>query len=77
MIIIVMIVTIILMAIVTILLRWYSPRVYVCPFSWMVWPEYGRCLMLMIKTIDDGYDTIVVIMIHIMMMILMVTVKME
>ena len=42
----------------------------------MVWPEYGRCLMLMVKTID-GYDTIVVIMIHIMMMILMVTVKME
>ena len=33
--------------------------------------------MLMVKTIDDGYDTIVVIMIHIMMMILMVTVKME
>ena len=32
--------------------------------------------MLMVKTID-GYDTIVVIMIHIMMMILMVTVKME
>ena len=43
----------------------------------MVWPENGRCLMLMVKTIDDGYDTIVVIMIHIMMMILMVTVKME
>ena len=76
MIMIVMIVTIILMAIV-ILLRWYSPRVYVCPFSWMVWPENRWCLMLMVKTIDDGYDTIVVIMIHIMMMILMVTVKME
>ena len=41
----------------------------------MVWPENRLCLMLMVKTIDDGYDTIVVIMIHIM--ILMVTVKME